>query len=153
MKRRILVLSLLVFALAIWNFINFSSFFINSENNIVSLIGKNLFSKVCHMEEGKLFHLHGINTLLCSRCSGIYAGALFTGIMLLAGHLHLPLKREYFIYFILPALLDSGAVLIGIYSYNFILSFITGILLGIFGFYYFYFGIFVSLTKRKKVYT
>lgn len=40
-----------------------------------------IYSQVCHQDPAKSFHLFGYKLGVCSRCSGIYAGALLFALV------------------------------------------------------------------------
>jgi uncharacterized membrane protein len=116
---------LIFFSLIILWCIGFSSaIFLGAGNSLVSnLFLKSLYSPVCHNLAEKSF----FNLLVCSRCTGIYVGALlFSGISLLIKRL----KPGFFIPALLFMLLDILLVNLNFYNYFRLISFSTGVLFG-----------------------
>lgn len=150
MARRIIVLVLLII-LALFNYLNFSQYLTPGYASILTPIGKFYFSNICHLQENKLFQIDEFATVLCSRCSGIYLGALFVATTLLFVDIRLNFRFVYLFAALLPTVFDIIFYNIGLYSYNIFISLFAGILSGVFGFYYFYTGILnIYLSKKKE---
>jgi uncharacterized membrane protein len=108
------------------------------------------YSLICHQQKVKLITFHGFESLVCSRCAGIYIG-LFAGSLLAI--FRLPQKNpniKVLSVCILIMLLDIAAYSIGIYHYSKLIAFITGFLLGSIAFSYFYNGVIQLFTEIKK---
>jgi uncharacterized membrane protein len=89
------------------------------------------YSTVCHQSQIKSINCNNDFLFVCSRCLGIYIGALVLSASLLF------LKRKYFqlkllplIISIIPIFLDVMFVKICIYDYSHTISFSTGLLFG-----------------------
>jgi uncharacterized membrane protein len=125
--RVLLVASLTIWCAGILYPILFSSF-----NNLLfhSIINHN-FSLVCHQIEEKTFTIFGMKLLVCSRCTGLYFGAFFVSITTLLSKMkiNINLKSIFIASFIL--LLDVVFVSAGLYNYAKLISFTTGLVVGI----------------------
>lgn len=133
---RILIFSLLL----IWFTGIFFQYFIKLDDRLLFLypfINKS-YSLVCHQHENKLISFGGIHSLVCARCTGIYAGLLAASLISLFFHYKNPLRLKFFILLSLPMLADVIAYSSGIYNYSRTIAFMTGILFGSAGFSYFY---------------
>lgn len=91
---------------------------------------KQLFSTVCHQSAAKSFICNDLPFLVCARCTGIYAGALVSAVMLMIYNKLFILKTNYMMILSAPMLLDVILVNIGVYNYNKSLSAFTGFLFG-----------------------
>ncbi len=133
-----IVSAIFVLLLLFWNYLNFLKLFANELpfNSWMIFLSEIVFTPVCHQNPEKLFHIFNTSCQLCSRCTGIYIGALISSIAVL----FIPLKRistKYLFASIAINLLDGIFYNIGIYSYNHNLTFATGLLFGSLVFYYF----------------
>lgn len=108
------------------------------------------YSLVCHIETEKLFSIFGYNTLVCSRCVGIYFGSFFSSILIIA-RANRYISRKSFLLLSLPLLLDVTFTSLGIYGYSKIMALITGFLLGSAGFIYIHVEIFQLFKNRKAI--
>lgn len=101
---------------------------------LLHIAGKFIAGKLCHTDPSKIPSVLGHNLFLCSRCSGIYAGAFLTGLLVLpAGYLtKFKLKNPLRIplAMLLPMAADVLLYNSGIYSYNFTIAWFTGFLSG-----------------------
>jgi uncharacterized membrane protein len=104
----------------------FDSNFINS----FYPLQKQLFSTVCHQSAVKSFICSDLVFLVCARCTGIYAGALFSAFMLMLYYKPFILKTKHLLILSAPMLLDVILLNIGVYNYNKSLASLTGFLFG-----------------------
>jgi len=91
---------------------------------------KQLFSPVCHQDTQKSFICNDLPLLVCVRCTGIYAGALISSLVLLVYSRQFILKTKYLVLLSLPMLLDVILLNFGFYNYNKFFSAFTGFLFG-----------------------
>ena len=110
---------------------------------------KKTFSMFCHQDKSKLFNFFGYETLTCSRCTGIYLGALLVSFILLFISLKKELDIKYLFLSLIPMIVDIILYTSGIYSYNTYIALATGFLLGSTGILYLYTGISNLLTENK----
>jgi len=148
MSKRFLLLIILSTSLILWNMLNFSGILFG-QDTIYKPIGNFLFSNVCHLQQNKLLFINEIPTILCSRCTGIYFGALLTSSILLFIDIRKTFNFKQLIFFSIPTILDITFYNLNIYNYYFPISFLAGVFLGIFGFYYFYIGILNLITNKR----
>lgn len=106
------------------------------------------YSIVCHTETEKLFSLFGYNTLVCSRCAGIYFGGLFSSFLVLLG-LKKNISTKVLLLSSIPLILDVILYSVGIYQYSKYIALLTGLLLGSIGFIYIHRSIIEFLTKTE----
>lgn len=110
---------------------------------------KKSYSLVCHQQHEKLFKIFGVETLVCSRCTGIYLGMLITSFV----SIFLPIKKEHkiklLLFFSLPMFADVFLTSLGIYEYNHNLALATGLFFGSAGFLYFYSAVKNLLTETQ----
>ncbi|MCF8242148.1 MAG: DUF2085 domain-containing protein [Melioribacteraceae bacterium] len=120
-------------------------------NEIVILLPfvKSIYGNVCHQDSAKVIEIAGISTLVCSRCLGIYSGALISSILILiTSGIEIKSNKLLFI-FAAPMIIDVAAYSSGLYSYNKTAAFVTGLLLGSICFYYFYKGLTSLLSDNN----
>ena len=132
--------SIIFFLLLIWFLGIFFQYFINLDDRLLFLypfINKS-YSLVCHQHENKLISFSGIHSLVCARCTGIYAGLLAASFISLFVNFKRPVRLKLFILLSLPMLTDVISYSFGIYNYSRTIAFMTGILFGSAGFSYFY---------------
>jgi uncharacterized membrane protein len=91
---------------------------------------KQLLSTVCHQSTQKSFICNDLPLLVCARCTGIYAGALISALVLLVYSGQFILKTKYLVLLSLPMLLDVILVNFGVYNYSKFFSAFTGFLFG-----------------------
>lgn len=111
------------------------------------------FSAVCHQMPERSFHLHGFPLGVCSRCTGIYVGFII-GLTLypFARSLRrtaLP-ERRWLILAALPALIDFGGGVIGLFNNTFFSRAATGGLLGAVAAFYILPGFLPSGTFQRR---
>ena len=143
---------IIFFLLAVWCIGFFFEWLIPLNEKLLTLLPflHQTYSLICHQEKVKLITSHGFESLVCSRCAGIYIG-LLTGSLL--SIFRKPLKNPSIkILLICTALmlLDITAYSTGIYHYSKLIAFITGFLLGSAAFSYFYNGLIQLLIEIKN---
>ena len=106
------------------------------------------YSIVCHTEPEKLFTFWGYDTLVCSRCTGIYFGGLFSSFLALMG-LNKSITTKVLLLSSIPLILDVILYSINIYQYSKFIALVTGFLLGSIGFIYIHRSIIEFLTKPE----
>jgi uncharacterized membrane protein len=138
--------------LAVWCIGFFFEWLIPLNEKLLTLLPflHQTYSLICHQEKVKLITSHGFESLVCSRCAGIYIG-LLTG-SLLSIFRKPPKNPSIKILLICTALmlLDITAYSTGIYHYSKLIAFITGFLLGSAAFSYFYNGLIQLFTEIKN---
>jgi uncharacterized membrane protein len=88
-----------------------------------------IYSTVCHQESVKCISIGGINMLVCSRCTGIYTGALIAGLFSLL--VTLPeINKKILILSTIPLTMDVLFTFTGVYSYSKSIAFSTGLAFG-----------------------
>jgi len=108
------------------------------------------YSLVCHQEKVKLIASHGFESLVCSRCAGIYIGLLAGSLVSIFKLPHKNPDIKVLLVCVFIMLLDITAYSIGIYHYSKLIAFITGFLLGSVAFSYFYSGLIHLFIEIKK---
>ncbi len=106
------------------------------------------YSIVCHTDTEKLFSFFGYNTLVCSRCAGIYFGGLLSSFLVLLG-LKKNITTKILFLTSIPLILDVILYSVNIYLYSKYIALLTGFLLGSIGFIYIHRSIIELLTKTK----
>jgi uncharacterized membrane protein len=106
------------------------------------------FSIVCHTETEKLLTLFGYDTLVCSRCAGIYFGGLFSSFLVLLG-LKKNITTKILLLSSVPLIIDVILYTVNIYKYSKYIALLTGFLLGSIGFIYIHRSIIELLIKSK----
>jgi uncharacterized membrane protein len=107
------------------------------------------YSVVCHQESCKLITVNGKESLVCSRCAGIYSGLFMSSIILLFNKSIKKPKLKILLVVSLPMLMDVIFHSIGLYNYSKTIAFLTGFLLGSVGFLYFYSGLNELIIEQK----
>ncbi|MCP5062122.1 MAG: DUF2085 domain-containing protein [Ignavibacteriae bacterium] len=107
------------------------------------------YSIVCHAEPEKLFHIGNFKTLVCSRCTGIYFGSLFSAFLILIGK-YINISTKVLLLSSIPMFLDVLLHSLGLYTYSHNLSLFTGLLLGSVGFIYIQDALIKILLEMKK---
>lgn len=146
-----LLRALLAVALLIW-IAGFLIQFLNIKESAFLYVPVNLlYSTVCHQNPAKtVFHNSG-HLLVCTRCAGIYIGALsasFAALFFVRERISLKLNILYLFSF--PMLLDVILLTFDVYSYSFFIAFLTGLLFGSTVFIYILAAIENSLLNRFK---
>lgn len=140
----------------LWTIGIFSEFLmsINTVFSLAVLPFNAMSSLVCHQDPAKLIEFNGAHSLVCSRCAGIYLGALFASLILLFIKPIAYLNYKFLLAASVPMILDVFLSTIDIYPYSKITAFVTGILLGSIGFLYLKIGLenyFVELKNRPLI--
>ncbi len=113
---------------------------------------KKMFSLVCHQENSKVYSCCGNSTFVCFRCLGLYWGAFFASIVTFFNrNLYLKNRRIYFFAALCFIIIDVLSVKIYLYSYNFYIAFLTGMLLGFISFLYLYKSIFEQISENSTL--
>ena len=120
-----IIILLLFWCLGILYSILFSQF----QNKLAEFLFANLYSTVCHQQSAKCISIGNEQILVCARCTGIYFGALITAFSVFYLN-KLKITEKLLLFVLLILCFDVLAVLIGIYNYSKIISFITGLLFG-----------------------
>ena len=89
------------------------------------------YSTVCHQSQIKSIPCNNDFLFVCSRCLGIYIGAIvLSAFLLFFKKKNFQLKLLLLIISIIPVFLDVLFVKISMYDYSHTISFITGLLFG-----------------------
>lgn len=107
------------------------------------------YSLVCHQEPEKLFSIGNYKTLVCSRCTGIYFGALFSSMIALTGFIK-KVNTKLLLLSSIPMFIDVILYSFGFYTYSKTIALFTGLLLGSVGFIYIHDAIKIILLKKEK---
>jgi uncharacterized membrane protein len=91
---------------------------------------KYTYSIVCHQQGAKCFSFYGSNLLVCARCTGIYAGALFAIFIFIFIKKIPVINFKMALYSVSPVLADVILYNAGLYNYSKTIAFITGLLPG-----------------------
>lgn len=122
---------------------------INNDTILALPFLSKFYSGVCHQQEIKFLEVFGIESMVCSRCAGIYAGVFFASFLLL----FIKVNEKSGIIFLLlssiPLILDVVFYHLGLYNYSKTTAFSTGIFFGSAGFYYFYIGLEKLFSEQK----
>jgi uncharacterized membrane protein len=124
---------LILFLLLLINAGNFILIFIQYNSHLAYLlipINKG-FSLICHQQSEKLFLYGSLNTLLCSRCTGIYLGSLTALLFIISGLKTYKSSVKFFYVSIFLMLLDIIFYSSGIYNYSQWIAAVTGFIFGI----------------------
>lgn len=113
----------------------------------VMIYGKLLTGNICHQSPQKLLKIGTAEALVCSRCFGIYTGALISAFLLLVIKYFNDKILLKFLYFSITLLLvDVFASTISIYDYTKTIAFSTGLFFGLIA------GIFIFTQLLKGAY-
>ncbi len=107
------------------------------------------YSLVCHREPEKLLQIGSYTTLVCSRCTGIYFGALVSSSIILFAKFR-KVSTKIMLLSSVPMFIDVILYSIGIYSYSKPIALFTGLLLGSVGFIYIHDALKIILLKQNK---
>jgi uncharacterized membrane protein len=100
-----------------------------------------IYSLVCHQDKTKSFFISGSKLEVCSRCTGIYLGALIIAIPgLLFPNMKLYSKKILLICICIMTV-DILLYSTGIYNYSRLIALITGLILGSVSILYIFGGI------------
>lgn len=108
------------------------------------------YSIVCHAQPEKLFQIGDFHTLVCSRCFGIYTGAIVSILLIILGLIK-SAGTKFLLISVIPMILDIVLYSVGIYNYSQWIAFLTGLLLGSIGFSYIHASLLKILIKNKGV--
>jgi uncharacterized membrane protein len=98
--------------------------------NIILPFVKYSYSIVCHQDGDKSFLINGMQLFVCARCTGIYAGALLTSLVVIFIK-KLPLiNLKIASLSLFPIIIDIVLYNSGLYSYSKTVAFITGLFPG-----------------------
>lgn len=98
-----------------------------------------------------MIEINNSSSLVCARCSGIYAGAFLGSII--SFFFSIRIKNRHLSGAIALMLIDVLLVTIGVYEYQKTIAFFTGIILGCIAFLYLYealVSLFVELKSGQK---
>jgi uncharacterized membrane protein len=129
LKQKFLRFGLFIFAATLFVGIIYPCF---ESNFVYSLypFQKQVFSPVCHQNHAKSFICNDLPLLVCARCTGIYAGVLFSAFILIVYYKQFIFKTKYLMILSAPMLLDVLLLTINFYNYSKSLSALTGFLFG-----------------------
>ena len=91
---------------------------------------KKLYTNVCHQESYKCISINGRQFLVCSRCFGLYFGALVASFLSLFIRLDPKGLFKYFLLSLIILFADIFSYNIGLYSYSKYIASVTGIFSG-----------------------
>ena len=143
---------ILFIAIAIWVTGIFVEFIIPHFHNLsyAYTFIRGLYSTVCHQQFEKLIEINEHRSLVCSRCSGIYIGGLFSSFFLLFIPTLKIKSGKIILLASLPMFIDVLLYSFGFYSYSKTIALITGLLFGLVGIVYIYFGLQKLLENNAK---
>lgn len=107
------------------------------------------YSLVCHTDPEKLYSIGNFTTMTCSRCTGIYFGALISSIIILLGIIK-KVDLKILLLSSIPMFVDVILYSIGIYNYSHFVALLTGLLLGSVGIIYIQNTIIELFTNKKE---
>ena len=91
---------------------------------------KRTYGIVCHQVDAKTFDFLGHKLFVCSRCTGIYLGALFTSLVSIIFFRKLKLGLKLLYICILPIIFDVVMSSFDVYIYSKLVAFLTGLFFG-----------------------
>ena len=97
---------------------------------VITEIFKYAYSLVCHQTGSDLVHLDNNHLLVCTRCAGLYFGALLFVILLIVKPIKVKRGLKPFFFFSTPLIVDAIAIRMGIYNYSAAFTFVTGFVCG-----------------------
>lgn len=124
-----LLIFLLLFFWCLGFFLPLLGSITNNTSLLIWFVSYN-YSLVCHQSEPNGINLFNSNLLVCTRCAGIYLGALLSTFFLLLGSRRLNLNRKLIYIFAIPIIFDAVSIRAGFYPYSQFITFLTGILFG-----------------------
>jgi uncharacterized membrane protein len=119
----------------------------------LNLIVDRAYSLVCHQDNEKLISSGIYSSKVCSRCAGIYSGAVISMVILLFIKIKKSVSIKYLLISAIPLLLDILFYNMGIYSYSTLIAYSTGILFGSTGFFYITAGIDKIIDELETIKT
>ena len=103
--------------------------FAKLNNAFFEFIFTTFYSSVCHQQSEKCISIGSQQMFVCSRCAGIYFGALLSALVIFPLR-QIEIKKNMLFITLLILCTDVLFVLIGIYDYSKSISFITGLIFG-----------------------
>ena len=97
---------------------------------VITKILNYAYSLVCHQTDSDLLHLDNNHFLACTRCTGLYFGALIFIILLIVKPFKVKRGLKPFFFFSAPLIVDALAISMGIYNYSAAFTFVTGFMCG-----------------------
>ena len=91
----------------------------------INIFNRNMGLCFCHRKEERCFKIHNNTFPICSRCCGLYAGAMLSMILLWFFPIYFPL---FCILLLFPLIIDGGAQYLFDRESNNMLRFSTGLL-------------------------
>ena len=133
--------------LLVWCSGIFFNYIIHINGNLIIAypVVNKMYALVCHQQHDKLLHFWFGDTLVCSRCTGIYLGLLLLAFVFVFYSFRKIPDIKYLVYLSLPMAADVLFSSLGIYNYSKTIAFATGFLFGSAGFLYLYKGIIILL--------
>jgi len=120
---------LFLFFIVIWILGIISPIFLNKDQIDFYFLLKFFYSPVCHQNPTKSFACNGFQLMVCARCFGIYIGLLISNVLIFTNFLP-KIKLNYLFLSSFPMIFDIILYQFELYSYNKIVSLITGIIFG-----------------------
>jgi len=135
----------------IWNVGIYPGILFFIDNNSIAAIPllNKFYSGVCHQHDIKLLKILGFNSMVCSRCAGIYAGVLLFSFYMIFVKIKTNKEIKFLILSAVPLILDVIFYNIGIYNYSKTAAFTSGLFFGSAGIYYFYIGLEKLISEQK----
>jgi len=131
MKKSYILRIILLLSLLLWiTGIIFPVLTAASRLTIFSPILKKLYSNVCHQESYKCISVNGREFLVCSRCFGLYIGALIASFLSLFLNLNPKGLFKYFVISLIFMFADIFSYNVGLYPYSKYIACLTGIFSG-----------------------
>lgn len=109
-----------------------------------------LSSRVCHQLPEKLIYFNNLHTLVCARCSGIYAGSFLASVYILISANKPNIRFNILLFSAFPLFTDVILYSTGIYNYFHPIAFFTGALFGTICFFYIFQGLNLLVTETKS---
>lgn len=106
---------------------------INYSNHLIVYLPfiKLIYSPVCHQIPERSFEINNLSFLVCIRCTGIYLGIFVSYFFLLISNFEFNLSKKLFLFSVFLMAIDVLLYSTGVYNYNKIIAFLTGIFAGI----------------------
>lgn len=101
----------------------------STNNTLPGFLLSRVYSTICHQENVKCIAIGNALMLVCSRCTGIYFGALTAGLLSLLFVVP-SISRRVLLLSTIPLAIDVLFVLTGIYTYSQGIAFTTGLVFG-----------------------
>ncbi|MEW6507118.1 MAG: DUF2085 domain-containing protein [Bacteroidota bacterium] len=110
----------------------------------------NAYSLVCHQDPAKVINLSCGNSLVCSRCLGIYFGLLSNSIVHFFYEIRTNKNFTLVLIAIIPMIIDVILTTASIYNYSKAVAITTGFLFGSILFLYLYNGLQNLIIETAK---